>query len=177
MDANKTFEQHEYDYVAWQNRATRFYLGARKLYQSDLWSPAAYCAAMALELQQKATLIYWDRGFDPAGAAHGMAKLARMIENKVPSAKGHRIPEYFYFEQRYLSTTRYPRNRKGIGIPSTFITDLDLVFARLIQMVPFQHNTELKSVLSGRNRKALDTFRRGNTNVKELRHFLGMHLR
>jgi len=173
----KTFRQHEYDYVVWQNRATRFYLGARKLYQSDLWSPAAYCAAMTLELQQKATLIYWDRGFDPADAAHGMAKLARMIRNKVPNAKGHQIPEYFYFEQRYLSTTRYPRNGKGIGIPSTFLPDLDSVFARLIQMVPFQHNTELKSVLSGRNRKALDTFRRGNTNVKELRHFLEVHVR
>lgn len=173
----KILTQREYDYVAWQNRATRFYLGARKLSQSDLWSPAAYCAAMALELQQKATLIYWDRGFDPVGAGHGIAKLARMIENKVPSAKGHQIPEYFYFDQLYISTTRYPRNGKGIGIPSTFLTDLDSVFARLIQMVPFQHNTELKSVLSGRNRKSLDTLRRGNTNVKELRQFLGVHLR
>lgn len=106
-----------------------------------------------------------------------MAKLARMIGDKVPNAKGHQIPECFYFEQRYLLTTRYPRNGKGISIPSTFLPDLDSAFARLIQMVPFQHNTELKSVLGGRDRKALDTFRRGNMNVKELRQFLGVHLR
>ena len=139
----KTFEQHEYDYVAWQNRATRFYLGARKLYQSDLWSPAAYCAVMTLELQQKATLIYWDRDFDPAEAAHGMAKLARMIGNTVPNAKGHQIPEYFYFEQRYLSATRYPRNGNGIGIPSTFLPDLDLGVRSLDPdgSIPAQHCT------------------------------------
>ena len=83
-----TIGANEYAYIAWQNRATRFYLAARRLYHSDLLAPAAYFAAMSLELIFKATLTYWDKSFDPEAAAHAMAKLARMIGNKVPKSEG-----------------------------------------------------------------------------------------
>ena len=59
------FADNEIDYVRWQNRACRFYLGARLLHRSEFQAPAAYSAAIAFELLLKATLIYWDQSFDP----------------------------------------------------------------------------------------------------------------
>ena len=166
------FADHEYAYVVWQNRATRFYLAARRLYHSDLLVPSAYCAAMSIELLLKATLIYWDKNFVPEDASHGIAKLARMVSNKAKGAKGFKVPEYFYFEKRFLSVSRYPTNGKGILIPGTILQDLDAMFAFLIPLVPFQHNTELKKVLRGRSRTSLDMLRRQNESIKSLRRAL-----
>ena len=172
MGIMSTIGANEYAYIAWQNRATRFYLAARRLYHSDLLAPAAYCAAMSLELIFKATLTYWDKSFDPEAAAHAMAKLARMIGNKVPKAKGVTVPKYFYYEQRYLTVSRYPQSHKGLGIPATFLHDLDAIFCRVVALVPFQHNTELKAVLRGRSRRTLDILRRGNKSMRDLRKSL-----
>jgi HEPN domain-containing protein len=168
---------HEYAYIEWQNRATRFYLAARRLYLSELSAPSAYCAAIAIELLLKATLIYWDRAFNPSDAGHAIAKLARMARNKVPNAKTLDIPTYFYFEQRYLTTARYPSGVKGVGLPASFLPDLDGVYAYLLFRVPFQHNTELCSVLRGRSKATLSALRRGNAHVRSLRRFLKASLR
>ena len=139
-----TIGANEYAYVAWQNRATRFYLAARCLYHSDLLAPAAYCATISLELIFKATLIYWDQNFDPEAAAHGMGKLVRMVSNKVPKAKGFTVPNYFYYEQRYLMVSRYPKSHKGLGIPATFLHDLDAIFLPHGRscVFPAQHRTQ-----------------------------------
>jgi HEPN domain-containing protein len=164
-----TFTAVQRSYVEWQNRATRFYLAARRLYQSELFAPAAYCATISIELILKATLVYWDKSFDPEASAHGMAKLVRIVNNKLPQAKGFSVPEYFYFEQRYLMVSRYPKAAKGLGIPSSFLQDLDTIFCQLVPMVPFQHNTELKHVLRGRDRRTLDILRRNNESIRSLR--------
>lgn len=169
--------QHQYQYVAWQNRATGFYLASRRLYQSELFPAAAYCAVMALELLLKATLVYWDRKFNPEATKHAVAKMGRMVKNKVPNAGAIEIPEYFYFEQRYLTVSRYPKGSKGVGIPSSFLQDLDCLYAQLVATVPFQHNTELKRVLSGRSRSKLDTLRRGNASLRALRKHLKVSLK
>jgi HEPN domain-containing protein len=58
-------EPREVDYIVWQNRSVRFYLGARLCYLSGLVAPAAFCAQQALEALLKATLKYWDRSFEP----------------------------------------------------------------------------------------------------------------
>jgi len=171
-----TIGANESSYVAWQNRATRFYLAARCLYHSDLLAPAAYCGTISLELIFKATLIYWDKSFDPEAASHGMSKLVRMVSNKVPKAKGLTVPNYFYHEQRYLMVSRYPKSHKGLGIPVTFLHDLDASFCRVVALVPFQHNTELKAVLSGRIRRSLDILRRSNKSIRDLRKWLAMGL-
>ena len=169
-----SFAPHEYSYVEWQNRATRFYLAARSLYHSDLLSPSAYCATISIELLLKATLIYWDRSFEPQDVSHGMAKLARVVGNKVKGAKGFTVPKYFYFEKRFISSSRYPSNGKGILVPGTLINDLDAIFAFIVPLVPFQHNTELKGVLRGRNRSPLNTLSRNNAEIKALRKALAV---
>ena len=171
------FAAHEYAYVEWQNRATRFYLAARRLHLSELYSPAAYCAAISIELLLKATLIYWDRTFSPGEAGHAIAKLARMVKNKVPGAKAFHIPAYFCSEQRYLTTSRYPSGVKGLGVPASFLPDLDNIYTFLVCRVPFQHNTELRSTLRGRSKATLGALRRGNAHVRELRSFLKVSLR
>jgi HEPN domain-containing protein len=163
------FAAHEVEYVRWQNRAFRFFVGARLLANSDLHSPAVYSAAIAIELLLKATLLYWDHTFDPLDAGHGIAKLARMVRNKARNAKHVAVPEYFYFEQRYLTVARYPSNGKGFVVPPSFIEDLDRVFAELVVLVPFQHNTELKRALAGKDFKSLSALRRGNRQMRKLR--------
>ena len=169
-----SFNAHEYRYVEWQNRATEFYVSARMLHAAEHYRAAAYSAAIAIELILKATLSYWVKGFSPEAASHGLAKLARMVRNKVPGSRELHVPEYFYFEQRYLTVSRYPKKGKGLGIPASMVADLDTLFAQAVQLVPFQHNTQLKSVLRGRNRATLNSLRRKNKQMRTLRTFLAV---
>jgi HEPN domain-containing protein len=168
------FADHEIDYVRWQNRASRFYLGARLLHRNEMHAPAAYCSAISCELLLKATLIYWDRSFNPLNGGHGMAKLTRMVKNKAHNAKQFAMPAYFYHEKRYLTVSRYPTTGKGISIPSSFRDDLDKVFTDLILFVPFQHNTDLKRALSGKDRPSLLALRYKNQQMRRLRQALSV---
>jgi hypothetical protein len=127
---------------------------------------------MSLELLLKATLVYSDRTFVPENASHGLARLARMVGNKVRGAKGFKIPEYFYFEKRFQSVSRYPTGPKGVAIPSEMLDVLDTAYAFLIPLVPFQHNTELKRVLRGKSRSNLNILRRKNQSIRALRNAL-----
>lgn len=176
LDVMGAIAEHELAYVAWQNRAFRFYLGARVLYGSTLYAPAAYTAAMAIELILKATLVYWDRTFVPTEGGHGVAKLTRMVKNKAGGKPSIEVPTYFYHEQRYLMSTRYPTNGKGVLVPGTFLDDLDHIFADVLLLVPFQHNTELKHSLAGHTRVSLLHLRKGNKQVRRLRAALGVKL-
>jgi len=102
-----------------------------------------------------------------------MSKLVRMVSNKVPKAKDLTVPNYFYYDQRYLMLSRYPKSHKGLGIPVTFLHDLDASFCRVVALVPFQHNTELKAVLRGRSPRTQDILRRGNKSMRDLRKSQG----
>lgn len=160
--------------MTWQNRAYRFYLGARLLHRHGLSAPAAHAAIQSLELLLKATLVYWDKSFQPEAAGHAIAKLVRSVRNKVPTAKEFDVPQYFFHEQRYHNVSRYPSGSKGLLIPASFITDLDATFAHLVVLVPFQHNTELKKALAGRDAKALAVLRLGNNEIRRIRKVLGV---
>ena len=159
-------------YIAWQNRATEFYVAARELYLLEMHWPSVYSAVISLELLLKGTLTYWDKSFQPLEAGHGMAKLCRMVGNKVKGAKGFRIPQYFFHEERYLNVSRYPRAGTGLGIPGCYLADLDVAFVKLISLVPFQHNTSLKRILSGRKTPQLKALSRANSCVRALRRVL-----
>lgn len=125
---------------------------------------------MTLELILKATLVYWDKEFDPALASHAIAKLARMTGNRL--TKKIEVPEYFYFDQRYHTVSRYPKGGKGLGIPASFLEDLDQLYAEILMLVPFQHNTELRKLLISPG-ASLNILRRKNQAVRSLRKFLG----
>lgn len=171
------FEQHEYDYVIWQNRAFRFYESARLLYRSEMYSPAAYCAAMCIELVLKATLKYWRPHEDPESHGHGIQKLSNTIRNKVPGASSLHVPRYFFEEQRYLSVSRYPTKSKGIGVPASFVQDLDAVFFGVVRLTPFQHNTELVNALSKPRSKQCRNITLGNSEVRHARGWLKVKIR
>lgn len=166
--------QSDIDYVVWQNRAFRFYLGARLLQRYGLLAPAAYAATQSLELLLKGTLVFWDRSFQPVAVGHAIAKLVRTLRNKVPRAKGFDVPRYFFHEQRYQNVSRYPSGSRGVLIPASFIGDLDAAFANLVALVPFQHNTELKRALAGRDTKALTVLRLRNNEMRRIRKVLGI---
>src|SRR5690242_6528223 len=156
-------------YIIWQNRAFRFYLAARLLQTRELLSPSAYCATQSLELLLKATLVYWDRTFDPEAVGHAIAKLVRMVRNRARNAKEIAVPEYFYFEQRFHTTTRYPTGSKGVLVPGSMIADLDQLFVALISLVPFQFNSELARALAGRPMASLAILRQSNGAMRQLR--------
>jgi HEPN domain-containing protein len=162
-------------YIIWQNRATRFYLAARTLYQRELFAPAAYCAHQTIELIMKATLHYWDRSFNPLGAKHNLRKMARMIRNKVRPQAPVLLPAYFTDEQRFLVTTRYPVNGQGVLVPGTLLADLDRVFVEHVCLVPFQFSSELQHAVRGRPKQALAILRRHNAMMRTLRQFLRPH--
>ena len=142
------FQENEVNYVIWQNRAFEFYVGARSLYSQQIIGPTVYCAVISIELLLKATLIFFDRSFVPNDAGHNIDKMQRILQNKGPRGVLIEIPQYFLHEDRYLSLSRYPRdNGSGIGVPSSFLEDLDSVFADLVCLVPFQYNTMLRRTI------------------------------
>ena len=167
---------HELAYVAWQNRATRFYLAARALHSNGLVGPAAYCCHQATELILKATLVFWDRSFNPRDAGHNLTKLCRIVRNKVRGAKRFEIPAYLGHEQRFLSVSRYPSNGKGVFVPSHVIVDPDKLFVELIELVPFQHNTDLRRAIRGSDRRALSILRKGNHRDAEASSLSGIEV-
>ncbi len=169
---SKTIRSHERDYIRWQNRSLRFYLGARLCYLNDLYSAAAFCSQQALESLVKGTLVYWDRSFDPRVANHKFAKMLRTLRNKVRKATGTEVPEYFYAEGRYQSTSRYPTEAAGIGIPSTFLDDLDAAFYDLVKLVPFQYNSELIHLLEAKDSRDRRVLTRRNRRSRRLATFL-----
>jgi HEPN domain-containing protein len=171
-------EEKKLNYIRWQNRAFRFYIGARLLYLNEQDAPAAYCANQALELLLKATLVYWDRSFNPVNTGHKIAKMLRTISNKVPDGNSFSCPEYLWTDEKYLSTTRYPsQSGRGFGVPGSFLEDIDKIFNDLVLMTPFQWNSNLKQALQGRNKKNLSILRRQNTYMRSLRKNLNVRLR
>ena len=160
------------EYVAWQNRATEFYVAARELALLEAYRPSVYSAVISLELLLKGTLTYWDKSFRPRDPGHGMAKLCRIVGNKVKDAKGFSIPRYFFHEERYLNVSRYPGAGAGLIIPGSYLIDLDSAFAKLVSYVPFQHNTFLKRILLGHNPAQLKALNRTNRCLPALRQFL-----
>jgi len=166
------FAKYKKDYIIWQNRAFNFYLAARLLHQRKLYGPAAFCANQALELLLKATLIYCDRSFNPKQACHSFKKLLNGLNNKVRGADRVIIPDYFYYEGRYQCISRYPKETKGLGIPGTFLEDLDRVFCDLVHLVPFQFNSQLMQALERNKNKNLLIMRRHNKQMRRMRKFL-----
>lgn len=169
-------EDNELKYIIWQNRAFRFYLGARLLVLNEQYSPAAFCSTQTLESLMKGTLVYWDKSFKPEEAGHKMTGMIKTIKNKAKDGQSFQCPEYFYLNKRFQSVSRYPANGKGLGIPSTLLNDLDLVFYNLVKLVPFQFNSELKRTLSGKHKKNLNILRKNNLQIKNLRKTLNVKL-
>lgn len=166
-------ENHQRDYVIWQNRAVRFYLAARLLALNQLWSASAFCAQQALEDLVKATLIFHDKSFDPNRAGHRFAKMLRTIENKVPNSQSVDVHQYFYHHNRFRLVTRYPVGEEMVGIPSSYLDDLDKTVVDLLVLVDFQFNTELKSILRGG--KHSEVLGRDNKQLARLLDFLSSH--
>ena len=162
-------KDNEQQYIIWQNHAFSYYIAARLLNMKQIYGPAAFCGHQAIETILKATLIYWDLSFSPSVAGHKIAKMINAMKNKVPNGKTADIPEYFFADQRYLSVSRYPARGKGVGIPGTFIIDLDDVFVRLVTLVPFQFNSKLIHVLQGDDLAHLNILRKSNKSMRLLR--------
>jgi len=124
------------EYVIWLNRAFDFYAASKYLYtiKDQFGRVAAFCANQSVELLLKAILIYWDKSFNPKEVNHNFTALINALKNKVPNAKDIDIPNYLYYKGLYQSASRYPRG--GIGIPGTFLIDLDKCFHDLLILVP-----------------------------------------
>ena len=169
------FADNQIEYVAWENHAYRFYIGARLLYLNKVLSPAAFCAQQALELILKATLLYWDKGFNPKSIGHRGTSLLRATRNKVLRARSLTIEPYFFAGQRYQSHTRYPQG--GILIPGKFLDDLDEAFYSTLSLVPFQFNSQLVNTLRRETKPELLILRRRNKRMRSLRTFLAPWVR
>jgi len=169
-------KRHQTEYIIWQNRAFRFYLASRLLVTRELYGPGSFCGNQAIELLMKATLIYWDKSFKSVDARHNIKKMIRIIKNKVPDGKNLLLPDYFYYENRYQSVSRYPVIGKGILVPENFISDLDAIFTDLIIFVPFQFNSELMNALGGKAYRKYMILRKGNKQLRRLRKYLGVSI-
>ena len=161
-------------YVIWQNRAVRFYRASRRLVFDRLFGPAAFTAYQALETLVKATLVYWDKTFVPEKAGHRLAGMLRAIENKVPSGRVDVVPRYFFADDLFRVVSRYPSSGLWIAIPPTFLDDLDSAVVGLVELVPFQFNSELSRILRGPRGTLRWIVTHRNTQSRRLqKHVLG----
>jgi HEPN domain-containing protein len=164
----------ERNYIIWQNRSVRFYIAARLLYLHEQFSAAAFCSNQALESLLKGTLVYWDTSFKPEKAKHRMERMLNSVRNKANGGSSFEMPAYFYEEKRYQSLSRYPSNGKGLGIPASFLEDMDTAFINLVCLVPFQFNSELVHILRGSRNKELKILRCKNKRIRKLRKALAI---
>ena len=125
-------KEHELNYVKWQNHAFHFYIASRLLCLNDHTAPAAFCAQQTIELMLKATLLFHDKSFKPEAFNHRFNKMINAMKNKVIGSSNLKIPEYFYWDKRYQSVSRYPSKGKGLLLPSNMLDDLDECFYNLL---------------------------------------------
>ena len=161
----------EIDYIAWQNRATYYYIASRLLALNKIWPPAVFCGQQALENLLKATLIYWDKSFDPIKACHNFPKMLRIIRNKVRNSANVNISENFYYEKRYQEFSRYPISGKGLLFLGDFLNDLDEAFYSLLVLVPFQFNSVLSNIFK-KNKPQVKILRKKNNQIRKIKKFL-----
>ena len=130
-------------YIIWQNRAFYFYVAARACFHKGFHPPAVFLSQQCVEQLMKATLIWWDSSFMPKKIGHDLQKMCQMIQEKVQSQGDFIIPGYLC-DGKYQSLSRYPApSGQGYGISNTLISDVDCLFADLVEMVSFQFNSEL----------------------------------
>ena len=68
--------------------------------------------------------------------------------------------------------TRYPDEGRSIGIPESFVDDLDRAFCDLLSLVPFQFNSELVNILANVEHVHLDLLRQDNAQMCRLYRLL-----
>lgn len=146
-----TIEERDLDYIRWQNRAFWFYVAARACFHKGIYAPAVFLSQQCVEQLLKATLIWCDPLFKPKKhGGHKLSKMAEMIQEKIPNQGEFTVPEYLS-DGKYQSLSRYPAPRgKGFGIPGTLVPDVDRLFVDLVEMVPFQFDSELFRTLAKR---------------------------
>ena len=132
--------EKDHNYIAWQNRAFEFYLAARICCDKGLYAPTAFLSQQCVEQLMKATLLWWEPTFDPKkDGRHDLRSMSQMIQEKVNGQANFSILDYFC-DGKYQTLSRYPDGR-GFGAPR--LEDVDKLFADLIEMVPFQFNSQL----------------------------------
>ncbi len=133
--------KRDVDYIIWQNRAFWFYVPARTCFHKGFHPPAAFLSQQCIEQLMKATLKWLEPSFEPKTVGHNLRKMSQMIREKVPSRNDFTVPEYIC---NYQSLPRYPDPfSRGCPVPSTLISDVDCLFADLVEMFSFQFNSEL----------------------------------
>ncbi len=172
-EGRRMITDEQLEYVRWQNRSVDFYVGARALYLQGMGKPAVYCAATALEVLMKATLKYDNLSFNPYGPGHDLQKLADLVNGATTPSQKITIQNYFSNKGDFHTQSRYPhKERGGFLVPGSFLDDLDLLFANLLFLVDFHHNTELVRILAninGRHRVQLNALRKRNRQMPSLR--------
>ena len=171
--------ERDRNYIKWQNRAFWFYLAARACWHKEFHPPTVFLSHQVVELLLKATLIWWNNLIEPKSFGHDLKSLLQSINENVDIPRGREftIPEYFLNNShKYQTASRYPESSdQGYGIPDTFLPDLDRLFTELVEMVPFQFNSELYRTL---NRKEIaDNYyvelERNNECMDRLREHVG----
>ena len=80
-----------------------------------------------------------------------LGKMLERIKDKIPGPCKFTVPAYLC-DGKYQSLSRYPDpDGRGYGVPGVLLTDLDKIFTDLIEIVPFQHNSELVRTLNYEN--------------------------
>ena len=169
--------------IKWVNRSLRFYLPARELFfrnYSAYYSAIAFLGFQSVESALKASLVLWDKSFDPKKGGHNTKKMFRIYQNKVPEDLRFvdQLDPYFSDYKRYQEHPRYPRRDIALLYVDPYYLDkLDFAFCGFVCAVPRTFwMPELEPVLSGEDLFKLKVFRRRNSQMRAVRRRLGIKI-
>ena len=167
----------------WVNRSLRFYLPARELFlrnYSAYYSAITILGFQSVESALKASLVLWDKSFDPIKCGHNTKKMFRIYQNKVPEDMRFldRLHPYFEDYKRYQEHPRYPRRDIALlHVDPCYLDKLDLAYRGFVCAVPRTFwMTELEPILSGEALFKLKVFRRRNRQIRAVRRILGIKI-
>ena len=128
--------------IIWLNRSLRFYLPAREICYRDYRaynSAIMFLGFQSVESALKASLVLWDKSFDPIKCGHNTKKLFRIYQNKVPEDLRFVDQLHRYFEdfRRYQELPRYPNKHMAfLPVDPSYLDYLDFAFCGFACAIP-----------------------------------------
>ena len=169
--------------IIWLNRSLRFYLPTRELCYRDYRtynSAIMFLGYQTVESALKASLVLWDKSFDPIKYGHNTKKMFRIYQNKVPEDLRFVDQLHPYFEdfRRYQELPRYPNKHMAfLPVDPSYLEKLDYAFCGFACARPRSNwKTEFEHVLSGQDPSKLKVFEKGNCQIGAVRRRLGIKI-
>ena len=165
--------------IKWYNRVLDFYLATRELWLCDYRryrGVILFLGFQSVESALKASLLYWDKSFNPKEYGHNTEDMFCKYQVKVP--KEYRFVDKLdpYFEDYlyYQILSRYPiKGKNPPSIDPSYIEKLDYAFCGFVFAIPISPWLKVfDKILSGEDPSKSEVFEKNNKQICKVRQRL-----